>query len=119
MNTRPVRPTTESGILWSAPEPAHETADRKDAMARSTRDGKRPIESYAHRHKERVNNQPVGLVTPETDFDVGQQKKRYAYDPRLIAIAMTIHARMRWNWPCWAQVNKGYQDSAKRCSVAR
>lgn len=43
---------------------------------------KRSIESYEHRDKERVNNPPVGLVTPETDPDSGQQKK-YAYDPHL------------------------------------
>jgi len=46
-------------------------------------DGKRPIESYEHRDKERVNNPPVGLVTPDTDPDAGQKKKRYAYDPHL------------------------------------
>jgi len=44
---------------------------------------KRPIESYEHRDKERVNNPPVGLVTPETDPDAGDKKKTYAYDPHL------------------------------------
>ncbi|HZP02718.1 MAG TPA: site-specific DNA-methyltransferase [Terriglobia bacterium] len=44
---------------------------------------RRPIESYEHRDKERFNNPPVGLVTPETDPDAGQQKKTYAYDPHL------------------------------------
>ncbi len=44
---------------------------------------KRAIESYEHRDKERVNNPPVGLVTPATDPDAGQKKKRYAYDPHL------------------------------------
>jgi very-short-patch-repair endonuclease/DNA modification methylase len=44
---------------------------------------KRPIESYEHRDKQRVNNPPVGLVTPETDPDAGQKKKTYAYDPHL------------------------------------
>ncbi len=43
---------------------------------------KRPIEAYEHRDKERINK-PVGLVTPETDPDAGQKKKRYAYDPHL------------------------------------
>jgi len=43
--------------------------------------GKKPIEQYEHRGKKRVNNPPVGLVTPETDKDAG--KKRYAYDPHL------------------------------------
>jgi len=51
-------------------------------MARTKRDNKRPIESYEHRDKERVNNPPVGLVTPETDPDAGR-KKTYAYDPHL------------------------------------
>ena len=42
---------------------------------------KRPIESYEHRDKDRLNNPPVGLVTPETDQDSG--KKTYQYDPHL------------------------------------
>lgn len=42
---------------------------------------KRRIESYEHRDKERLNNPPVGLVTPDTDKDAG--KKTYAYDPHL------------------------------------
>lgn len=45
-------------------------------------ESKRPIEFYEHRGKQRVNNPPVGLVTPQTDPDVGQ-KKTYAYDPHL------------------------------------
>lgn len=40
---------------------------------------KRPIESYQHTGKERVNNPPVGLVTPGTDPDGGP--RTYAYDP--------------------------------------
>ena len=40
---------------------------------------KKDIESYAHTDKERTNNPPVGLVTPETDRDQG--KKVYAHDP--------------------------------------
>ncbi|OQC40871.1 MAG: Modification methylase DpnIIB [Acidobacteria bacterium ADurb.Bin051] len=43
---------------------------------------KRPIESYEHKDKQRVNNPPVGLVTPDTDPDAGA-KKTYAYDPHL------------------------------------
>ena len=42
---------------------------------------KRPIENYAHADKERVNNPPVGLVTPETDEDAG--KKTYQHDPHI------------------------------------
>ncbi|HUE74807.1 MAG TPA: site-specific DNA-methyltransferase [Pirellulaceae bacterium] len=43
--------------------------------------GKRSIEHYTHPDKERVNNPPVGLVTPETDRDAGPAD--YAYDPHL------------------------------------
>ncbi|MCR4439988.1 MAG: hypothetical protein QHJ34_11630 [bacterium] len=42
---------------------------------------RRQVASYEHRDKQRVNNPPVGLVTPDTDPDAGQQKKTYAYDP--------------------------------------
>ncbi len=42
---------------------------------------KKPIEQYDHNGKKRVNNPPVGLVTPETDRETG--KKTYAYDPHL------------------------------------
>ena len=40
------------------------------------------IEDYAHEDKERTNNPPVGLVTPQTDPDTGG-KKTWAYDPHL------------------------------------
>jgi adenine-specific DNA-methyltransferase len=43
---------------------------------------KRQVEQYKHKDKERLNNPPAGLVTPETDPDAGQ-KKTYAYDPHL------------------------------------
>src|SRR5215469_978053 len=49
-------------------------------MARSQ---KRKVENYTHPEEKRVNNPPVGLVTPETDRDAG--KKTYAYDPHLDA----------------------------------
>ena len=42
---------------------------------------KRDIENYEHKGKKRVNNPPVGLVTPDTDQDSG--KKTYNYDPHL------------------------------------
>ena len=50
-------------------------------MPRARKNAKRNIESYAHADKERVNNPPVGLVTPDTDKDAG--RKTYAYDPHL------------------------------------
>jgi adenine-specific DNA-methyltransferase len=42
---------------------------------------KRKVEHYTHPEQKRINNPPVGLVTPETDLDAG--KKTYAYDPHL------------------------------------
>ncbi|MCJ7546372.1 MAG: site-specific DNA-methyltransferase, partial [Deltaproteobacteria bacterium] len=50
-------------------------------MARKKKTDKKPIEQYDHKGKVRVNNPPVGLVTPETDRESG--KKTYAYDPHL------------------------------------
>ena len=42
---------------------------------------KRDIENYAHADKERVNNPPVGLVTPDTDSDA--PRKTYQHDPHI------------------------------------
>src|SRR5437764_11526137 len=50
-------------------------------MPKKTNLSAKPIEQYTHGDKERVNNPPVGLVTPETDRDSGRQT--YAYDPHL------------------------------------
>lgn len=41
----------------------------------------RNIENYDHAGETRLNNPPVGLVTPETDQDAG--KKTYEHDPHL------------------------------------
>jgi adenine-specific DNA-methyltransferase len=41
----------------------------------------KPIEQYTHDGKDRANNPPIGLVTPETDKGGGKQK--YEYDPHL------------------------------------
>jgi adenine-specific DNA-methyltransferase len=43
---------------------------------------KKPIEQYDHRDKKRLNNPPVGLVTPETDPESGE-KTTYRYDPHI------------------------------------
>jgi adenine-specific DNA-methyltransferase len=43
---------------------------------------KRPIEQYDHRGKKRVNNPPVGLVTPQTDPPTPIHRT-YEYDPHL------------------------------------
>jgi adenine-specific DNA-methyltransferase len=50
-------------------------------MANRNRAGKKAIEQYDHKDKERLNNPPVGLVTPDTDKEAG--KKLYQYDPHL------------------------------------
>jgi adenine-specific DNA-methyltransferase len=50
-------------------------------MARQSKPKKRDIQNYTHKGKKRLNNPPVGLVTPETDQD--DPKKIYAYDPHL------------------------------------
>ena len=47
-------------------------------MARRTTRARRQVENYAHEGKERVNNPPVGLVTPDTDPDAGA--KTWAHD---------------------------------------
>ena len=50
-------------------------------MARRKGKAGRTIATYEHPDKERVNNPPVGLVTPETDRDTGG--KSYSHDPHL------------------------------------
>ena len=50
-------------------------------MARRKGKAGRDIATYEHPDKERVNNPPVGLVTPETDRDAGD--KSYSHDPHL------------------------------------
>lgn len=50
-------------------------------MARQRKKAKRNIENYDHTGETRINNPPVGLVTPETDQDAG--KKTYEHDPHL------------------------------------
>ena len=47
-------------------------------MTKRRRKKQRPIETYEHRDKQRTNNPPVGLVTPDTG-----QATTYAYDPHL------------------------------------
>ena len=50
-------------------------------MARRSKKARRDIDTYAHTDKERVNNPPVGLVTPETDRDAAG--KSFVHDPHL------------------------------------
>ena len=52
------------------------------AMPRPRRSqSQRPIEAYDHLGQERLNNPPVGLVSPDTDSDASH--KTYEYDPHL------------------------------------
>ncbi|MCL1473113.1 site-specific DNA-methyltransferase [Argonema antarcticum] len=50
-------------------------------MARQKKPDRRQIDQYNHENQQRVNNPPVGLVTPETDPD--GDNKNYSYDPHL------------------------------------
>ena len=50
-------------------------------MPPTRKKSKRNIENYAHTDKERANNPPVGLVTPDTDKDAG--RTTYAHDPHI------------------------------------
>jgi hypothetical protein len=99
----PSRPTRQDLILWPGGDESEVHPARPDriecgsrqpipgsqegTMARSgkTTDkptaGRRPIEQYDHKGKERNSNPPVGLVTEATDRDA--PRKRYAYDPHL------------------------------------
>ncbi|KEI65686.1 site-specific DNA-methyltransferase (adenine-specific) [Planktothrix agardhii NIVA-CYA 126/8] len=54
---------------------------RGDPMARQKKPDQRNIDQYNHENQQRVNNPPVGLVTPESDPD--GDNKNYSYDPHL------------------------------------
>jgi len=55
---------------------------------------KRPIESYAHKDKQRVNNPPVGLVTPDTDPDaVAMETSKWFDAPIMAAGAASSYER--------------------------
>ena len=87
-NDRPSMPAVSGtkGAAGSAGDgvPASSSPRRKrgkPSMAKKSSDDKRPIEQYEHADKTRVNNPPVGLVTPATDPDL--PRKVYEYDPHL------------------------------------
>src|SRR3989475_12800669 len=54
---------------------------------------KRPIERYKHKDKKRINNPPVGLVTPETD-PVAPTHKTYDY----VAPVPSVKARQELDY---------------------
>lgn len=47
----------------------------------SQKNSSKDIGQYDHKDKDRINNPPIGLVTPDTDID--SPKKGYSYDPHL------------------------------------
>jgi len=61
------------------PKNGHKTTAKDSTESKSK---KRPIEQYDHKGKTRINNPPVGLVTPKTD-PPATTHKTYAYDPHL------------------------------------
>jgi adenine-specific DNA-methyltransferase len=66
-----------------SPESKSSGNTRTQSSKPPTKDKKKPIEQYDHKGKTRLNNPPAGLVTAETDPDLGMQKTTYAYDPHL------------------------------------
>ena len=50
-------------------------------MAKAKKSALDPLEQYQHDKQQRLNNPPVGLVTPTTDID--GESKTYEYDPHL------------------------------------
>jgi len=66
------------------PKNGHKTSAKDSTESKSEKrpPSKRPIEQYDHKGKTRVNNPPVGLVTPQTD-PPAPTHKTYEYDPHL------------------------------------
>lgn len=82
--TRPKKSgAPEANAIANAPAPRITT--RRSAQAARPSSGTlakaRAVKQYEHPTKKRLNNPPVGLVTPDTDPDLAP--KTYAYDPHL------------------------------------
>jgi adenine-specific DNA-methyltransferase len=60
---------------------------------KDSKPSKRPIETYEHKGKKRINNPPVGLVTPETD-PVAPTHKIYDYIPSV----PSVKPRQQWDY---------------------
>ena len=69
------------GFLRSTGHPKPVPGTPRAIMAQRNGNAGRTIAAYEHPDKDRVNNPPVGLVTPETDRDAAD--KTYAHDPHL------------------------------------
>jgi len=80
-------------------------------MARVKNAPKKYVEQYDHKDKTRLNNPPVGLVTPETDRQ--EETKTYVYDPH-------IDPSLQFD-PHRAQIEKIIQDGlgAESLEVAK
>ena len=64
-------------LLFCAHPPWTPTGNMTRRMGKAGRN----VSTYEHSGEERINNPPVGLVTPRTDQDAGT--KSYAHDPHL------------------------------------
>jgi len=73
--------TAEEGVMTMKKKFVNRKSPAAPSVGRTKTNNKRPIETYEHKGAERLNNPPVGLVTPYTDPDAGQKIKSYAYDP--------------------------------------
>lgn len=81
---KPNTPNEEQPMLdggSGSPKKARKRSAASSDGTRSSTGASRKIEQYEHTDKKRVNNPPVGLVSPETDVDGA--KKVYQYDPHL------------------------------------
>ncbi len=83
-------------------------------------DNGRPIASYEHAGKERLNNPPIGLVTPETDPDAGKQIYQYDphLDPQLVWAGKAEHTSFEVpRSRCTSTSASTRAPSSKRCAV--
>ena len=62
-------------------------------MAKATKSKKKPIDQYDRKGKKRLNNPPVGLITPETDKETGQKKSSDGSENRWEATARRNYER--------------------------
>ena len=71
----------ESGGLKTVDAEGVKRRHKTITKAKKTIPGKSKVKQYIHERKKRVNNPPVGLVTPESDIDL--PTKKYLFDPHL------------------------------------
>ena len=78
---RPVK----SGGLKSVDAGGAKRHRKTRTKAKKTIPGESKVKQYIHEKEKRVNNPPVGLVTPESDIDLPAKKYSFAppLDPQL------------------------------------